>query len=81
MKNRLLPLFLLLSATGLVQADGMPGGAAAAKEAAAPAAKSHTRQQPRARKPARLPQGDLRHCLDLGSNQAIIRCAESPRSR
>jgi hypothetical protein len=27
-------------------------------------------------KPKHPPRGDLRHCLDLKTNQAIIRCAE-----
>lgn len=29
----------------------------------------------------RLPSGDMRHCLDLKTNAAIIRCSETRRKR
>jgi hypothetical protein len=72
----------LLCAAGLAHADGMPGSAPApqaeaAQAAQAPAKASRSTQ----RKPARLPQGDLRHCLDLDNNLAIIRCAEKQPRR
>lgn len=64
----------LLGATGFAQADGMPE-AAAAKAAAA-----QTQAEKKAPKRPFRPQppGDLRQCLELGSNEAIIRCVEKP---
>jgi hypothetical protein len=50
----------------------MPVPAPAAQEAAPPAPK------PKARMKAhkRLPRGDMRHCLELKDNAAIIKCSE-----
>lgn len=76
MKTWLIPL-ALLCATGLAHADGMPGATPAAEAAAPAKAKAKAAK----RKPARLPHGDLRHCLELGNNAAIIRCAEKPAKR
>lgn len=72
----------LLCAAGLAQADGMPDAtpAAAAEPAPAPL-RAQTRSTSPQHKFKRLPHGDLRHCLDLSSNQAIIRCAEKQRRR
>jgi hypothetical protein len=41
---------------------------------ASPGAAPPARQQ--TAKPKHPPRGDLRHCLDLKTNEAIIRCAE-----
>ncbi len=79
MKTRLIPL-ALLCALGLVQADGMPGGPMTAGTKAA-SAQAQTRHRAPGRKLRRLPTGDLRHCLELGGNEEIIRCAENPRRR
>lgn len=76
MKTWLIPLTLLCTG-GLAHADVMPD-ATPATEAAAPA---KAKAKPAKHKPARLPHGDLRHCLDLSSNAAIIRCAEKPGKR
>jgi hypothetical protein len=73
--------WLLLCVTGVAMANGidredMPVEAAVQDKQKAP---------PRvyARKTMRLPQGDLRQCLELPTNEAIIRCSEgrSPRKR
>lgn len=48
--------------------------AAPVAEKAAPAKPRHHRH---ARKAKRLPRGDLRHCLDLKDNKAVIACAEA----
>ena len=72
----------LLFAAGIALADGM--------ESEQPADQSDNAMAPTdihktssARhhewKPKRLPRGDLRHCLELKDNQAIIRCAETTR--
>lgn len=72
----------LLSAAGFVQADDMMYGPAATEAASAPA-KMETRARQKAYKhrAGRLPQGDLRHCLGLSSNEEIIACAEGRRKR
>ncbi len=76
MKTWLIPLTLLCAA-GLAHADGMPGATPAAEAAAPAKAKARTARY----KPTQLPHGDLRHCLDRGSNAAIIHCAERPTRR
>ncbi len=69
----------LLCAAALAQADGMPGNTAAAgAESASAPARPQTRHKAPSRKFKRLPTGDLRHCLESGSNEEIIRCAETP---
>lgn len=77
MKTWLITLTLLCAA-GLAQADGMPDATPADAAEAAPA-------QPQAKAPQRKfrPRShtDLRHCLDLGSNEAIILCAEKRERR
>lgn len=40
---------------------------------------THSRSVSRRSPPRRLPRGDLRHCLELQDNLAIIRCAEKQR--
>lgn len=71
----------LLCTSGFVQADGMPsstgdtGAASVSDEMQAPAKKTYKARV------KRLPRGDLRHCLELGSNEDIIRCAETRRKK
>jgi hypothetical protein len=72
--------FLCLA--GMASADGMESAGATAgqmEKAAAPA-----RPQVRARmghRAKRLPHGDLRYCLDLKTQEEIIRCAETGRMK
>ncbi len=72
MKTWFIPLTLLCAAS-FAQADGMPDATPAPAVETAPA-------QPQAKAPQRKfkprTHADLRHCLDLNSNEAIIRCAE-----
>jgi hypothetical protein len=63
----------LLVALNLARADGMPD----AVPAASASEKAPARERVRAHKP--LPRGDIRHCLDRKTNEAIIRCAETRR--
>lgn len=67
----------LIGAAAIAHADGMPEAAAA--EAAAARAQTAKKVPKHPFRP--LPRGDLRHCLDLGSNEEIIRCAEKPPKR
>lgn len=74
---------MLLCAAGAGRADGMettPAANGTATETSAPAAQ---RPHPKAVRPkhASMPPGDLRHCLDLNGNEAIIRCAEKPAKK
>lgn len=69
----------LVCAASVSMADGIEGEtpdqtAAAAEKA--PATQSASRQRGRS-----LPHGDMRHCLDLKSSKAIIRCSESRRKK
>lgn len=80
MKTRFLPLALLCAAA-LAHADGMPGKPPAA-QAESPAVQQKPAPPARtAKRKPRLPRGDLRHCLELGSSPEIIRCAEKPSGR
>jgi len=79
MKIRFIALPLLCVA-GVAMADGVDreagqAGAVAAQERMQERERAHTRRT------TRLPQGDLRHCLDLKTNEAIIRCSETRRRR
>jgi len=69
-----------LCVVGVAMADGVEQEAAAGQMETAVAPKP---AQPRDRmvrhKAKRLPSGDLRHCLDLQTNEAIIRCSETRR--
>lgn len=67
----------LLSVAGFARADDMIYSPAATETVSTPA-KTETRARQKAYKHRhrRLPQGDLRHCLDLSGNEEIIRCAE-----
>lgn len=79
MKIWLIPLTLLCAA-GFAQADGMPDATPAQAAETAPApAQPQAKMPPRKFKPRS--HADLRHCLDLNSNEAIIRCAEKPGRR
>jgi hypothetical protein len=70
----------LLCAVGFAMADGMEKAEATAQTetAAVPAgATAHHRMARREVK--RLPRGDLRQCLELKTDAAIIRCSETGR--
>lgn len=70
----------LLFAAGFARADDTMYGPAATEAVSAPAKmESRTRQKAYKHRPGRLPRGDLRHCLDLSSNEEIIACAEGRR--
>ncbi|MDQ1316095.1 MAG: hypothetical protein QG662_2204 [Pseudomonadota bacterium] len=84
MKFGLVALPLLLCVVGVAMADGVDREAPA--DPAQPVAvRGKIREQAQepapARRTARLPQGDLRRCLDLQTNEAIIRCSETRRKR
>ncbi len=82
MKARCIVLSCLLMATPAL-ADGMPPTGPATAEttsqATEPARVAKTGLTPGRAKS--LPRGDLRHCLELKDNMAIIRCAETRPSR
>lgn len=80
MKIRLFTLTLLCAA-GLAHADGVPGAPAAGAAPASAEMPAPARHKVPTRTLKRLPRGDLRHCLELESNEAVIRCAEKPRRR
>jgi hypothetical protein len=73
----------LLCAAGIALADdkaqapAVQPEAAAVTEKAAPAKPKHHRAAGKAK---RLPRGDLRRCLELKDNMAIIQCAENRRN-
>lgn len=72
----------LLFAVGFAMADSMEkeGAADQMESAAAPSmAPAHYRIARHGAK--RLPSGDIRHCLDLQTNEAIIRCSETRRRK
>lgn len=68
-----------LCAVGVSFADDV--GKEGAAEQAVATNSTQSRESMHARAPKRLPAGDMRHCLDLKSNAAIIRCAETRRKR
>ena len=59
----------LVCGVGVAMAESVERDGAAHRTAAAPAQKQMA-------KPKHPPRGDLRYCLDLKTNEAIIRCAE-----
>ncbi len=59
----------LMCGVGIALAAGVEMDGTANPTAAAPAQKQMA-------KPKHPPRGDLRYCLDLKTNKAIIRCAE-----
>lgn len=70
-----------LCAVGGAMADDIGSEAPAEKEAVtAPAAGPAPARMAR-HGARRLPGGDIRHCLDLKTNAAIIRCSEARRKR
>ena len=82
MKTWFITLPFLFAAGIATAADKTPAPAAQpeapmAKEATAPAAPAKTMHH----RTKRLPRGDLRHCLDLKDNEAIIRCSETGRKK
>lgn len=64
--------------TGLAYADGLDS-AGAPEPAASAAAPAKAQARMTRQRPGRLPTGDLRHCLDLKTTEAIIRCSETRR--
>lgn len=65
-------------ASGVAMADGMEKEGAADQMTTATApdkAPAHDRGS------KRLPGGDMRHCLDLKTSAAIIRCSETRRKK
>lgn len=83
MKTWLITLSLLCAVTPAMADDMSPAPAKGQPEAAMateatvsaePAKTMHHRTK-------RLPRGDLRKCLDLKDNAAIIRCAETGRKK
>lgn len=69
----------LVCAASVSMADGIEGeatGQTATAAEKAPVIQSASRQRGRS-----LPHGDMRHCLDLKSSQAIIRCSETRRKK
>lgn len=59
----------LVCGVGVAMAEGVETDGTASQTAASPAQKQTI-------KPKHPARGDLRHCLDLKTNEAIIRCAE-----
>jgi hypothetical protein len=76
MKRWLIALPLLF-AVSLAKADDKPPQKEPPKADAPPAKVSHPEK--RKHGPRHLPKGDLRYCLDLKNNEAIIRCSETGR--
>jgi hypothetical protein len=73
----------LLCALGVAMADGVEREAATGQMETAAAATDKTQARGRMvrHKAKRLPKGDLRQCLDLQTNEAIIRCSETRRKQ
>lgn len=63
----------------IVWSLGMLAGAALAQDAPLPAPPPATAGEAPAAKPQRRLGADMRHCLELKDNKAIIRCAEGGR--
>jgi hypothetical protein len=79
MKAWLVTLPLLCAAGFAMAADTVASPAVGATDSAmmeAPAPKKVYRH-----KVKRLPRGDLRHCLELKTNEEIIACTEKRRKR
>lgn len=72
----------ILCAVGAAMADDMgKEGAADKMEAAAAPAKAPAQYRMAGQGTKRLPSGDIRHCLALRTNEAIIRCSETRRRK
>jgi hypothetical protein len=78
MKNWLIALPLLF-ALCLAKADVPPPPSEPANTAATPTKAMYTKSDKH--RVRHLPRGDLRYCLKLKDNEAIIRCAETGRKR
>lgn len=73
-------LLPLLCAASVAMADGVDRESAA--DPSTPTVAPAKAQDRAARhRSTRLPLGDMRHCLDMKTNAAIIRCSESRRKR
>lgn len=69
-------------AASVTLADEVPSGPDPGDaESAAAGVATQAKQRAHTRRAKRLPHGDLRYCLELKSNEEIIRCAETPRRR
>ncbi|MBK6742685.1 MAG: hypothetical protein IPG66_06755 [Hydrogenophilales bacterium] len=82
MRKSLIALFLAFVATTAFAVDKAAEGKIAAPASVAkpePVVETVTPETPRVhkRKVKRLPRGDMRHCLELKGNAAIIKCAET----
>jgi hypothetical protein len=75
MKHFLVGLAALLMVSLALAGEAIPAGREQAAEAKSTQAKSSKKKPPRAGKRP-LPGGDLSHCLELKSNEEIIKCAE-----
>jgi len=78
MKTWLITLPMLCVASIAIAADEMPVPAAQPEAAMAEEPAEHAAPMGHHRV-KRLPRGDLRKCLELTNNEAIIRCAETGR--
>jgi hypothetical protein len=74
MKNWLIALPFLFAAS-LAMADEKSQPSVQPKAAMTPTKANHAERQKH--KVRHLPRGDLRYCLELKNNKAIIRCAET----
>ena len=82
MKNWIITLPLLCVVGIATAEDKMPVPAAKPEAAmATETAKPAEAAPPMRHKTKRLPRGDLRKCLDLKDDMAIIRCAETGRKK
>lgn len=77
--NKILMALPLLCAAGVVLAQGGAADGAATMETTQ--AREQAQAQMTVRKPRPQEGPDLRHCLELKTNAAIIRCAETGRRR
>ncbi len=80
MKIWLITLPLLFSVGGAMAGD-ISSEAPAEKEAMAAPGAGPVPERMARHGARRLPGGDIRHCLDLKTNAAIIRCSETRRKR
>jgi hypothetical protein len=71
----------LLCAAGVAMAEGESERAADQKETVAVPGKAQAHYRVVKNKPKRLPGGDLRHCLELKTNEEIILCSETRRKQ
>jgi len=79
MKIGLMLLSLLGVAGGAMAQDAAQETTPVPAESVAPPAAAQTQEQMAPSKPKRRQGHDMRRCLDLKTNEAIIRCAEPGR--